>query len=1295
MSGFNPNRSYIKKQPDIREFLQPVDPDSKPKNPSPFVTSVADVVNMRVSSSGEKSPNMRFGTNHMSSTNPRTMPSTFSKANGGSKFDVFKTRSNISNKYSGANLHERLRRGVDEEVKKTGIANYLSEGDRNAMAYRKLQGGSYVEDLKETAHTIKIIQEVEKLKKTDPKWMAKAKSPNYAEKNDPASKKNANLYSQKSLEVTEEENAKRQQDAIKALAKKKEQTLKDDIIKEQTRLYEEAQAETEKKRKGDIKSQVKSKDLDLAKYREEMAAVIENTSNMRQDSDLVIEVQREIERKERYVNRFEYDELIAFITSLDFEEDLNKPTNSKSLHTIPDKFGTYEKYKRIMEELFFEEVRAQVVQNIRMSAKEHTIAYAKFHMTGITEHDLMVLGFLCELTVNKEELDPRFNSAVGPYRERLRRNDLVLVSKRPVLSYKELAPHEFCLGVLCSEQAEPGVEKKSFNLHIRTSMHAQERLFDGRNDPQHLWVLKLEKCSTFIREYQALKLIEFCRLFNEIMDPTIMKGQKSPQPLILDQDFIRRMRRKVNDSQYETIGNICNPPHRISLIQGPPGTGKTFTIVSIVSTLLASKPKPKIMICTPSNAAVDEIVLRLVTKGIMQTDGSPRIPSVLRVGVFDRESKEPPPEVKKVSLEAKLEQMFKSHDQQSAEFQILQFKKDLDKLERKIVQLKNQKWTEENQKQINRTIGEKDNIRLRLGALRTEKLQKADRKKDFTMTLLNTAEVLCCTLSTSGSEKFKELDSGIDVVIIDEACQATELSSLIPLQHDVDRLIMVGDPMQLPATTFSNQAVSTKYNRSLLQRIMENGIGVSMLKVQYRMDPVIRTFPSREFYKGQLLDADSIAERAKPKPLESMKDLAFLDFADGGEERAPKTRSIRNPTEANAIFSLFQMMDKKTNQAVRGTVGVITPYQAQVQYIKELFRNYYGSELSKIIEVSTVDGFQGREKDIIIFSCVRASKMESIGFLADERRMNVAITRPKHVLWVVGNTKTLTKNHRWGGLVQHCIQNSSYLRVSGDENLPLEALINPEVWTNLYRSIFNQNNMDTVLQQCQATIKSYQMRQAKPRQVVRVSPDPEDSSARKSRNTSPRHGGRNERYYNDSRRRTHGHDRDYDRAAAKKRKEDQSLLMELSNPSRSVKVSKRSPSIEITGSHQRGGSSCSTTGSSGKLISSGEDKNQRLTGSKRTESSKSHGSGMGPQESILVSDSSPLHSDRSKSGETRRKKLKKETAGSFEKKKRDEDQQKKKKEAEQGVFNYEVLGKNKKKAPKKDDGLGGLRSLLG
>ena len=277
--------------------------------------------------------------------------------------------------------------------------------------------------------------------------------------------------------------------------------------------------------------------------------------------------------------------------------------------------------------------------------------------------------------------------------------------------------------------------------------------------------------------------------------------------------------------------------------------------------------------------------------------------------------------------------------------------------------------------------------------------------------ILNNSMTIFCTLTTSGRQHLKEMDR-VEYLIVDEAGAAVEADTLIPIvHHEPSKLVLVGDIKQLPAVVTSETCIDRLFDRSMMERLgTDCEMPVSMFTIQYRMHPAIREWPSTAFYDDRLVDAGGLAGRQPPAGLHlQLRPLVMFDM-DNAE--AKDGTGYSNRVEAENVVKLVQWL---RNKCPKASIGVITFYRAQVNMIKSLLdragKTQNGSsndeDEESFLKVATVDSFQGSERDIIILSLVRSNRGGRIGFLRDARRLNVAITRAKHALIMLGNARCL------------------------------------------------------------------------------------------------------------------------------------------------------------------------------------------------------------------------------------------------------------------------------------------------
>lgn len=436
----------------------------------------------------------------------------------------------------------------------------------------------------------------------------------------------------------------------------------------------------------------------------------------------------------------------------------------------------------------------------------------------------------------------------------------------------------------------------------------------------------------------------------------------------------------------------------VAIVHGPPGTGKTTTLVEAINETLMRESQ--VLVCAQSNMAVDWISEKLVDRGI----------NVLRIGN--------PTRVNDKMLGFTYERRFESH----ADYpQLWAIRKSIRELR------KNRKKGSENYHQkMDRLKSRAAEIELRINA-----------------ELFGEARVIACTLVGSAHHLLEGMKFG--TLFIDEAAQALEAACWIPMKR-ASRVILAGDHCQLPPTVKSIAALRAGLGKTLMERIAENKPEVvTLLKIQYRMNDEIMRFSSDWFYGGKVESAPQIKYRSV---LDYDHPITWIDTSneenqitiegeDAPEDSASTASSVSaanqnsdlnfkeqfvgesfgriNKAEAElTLLTLAEYFTKIGKQRVleeRIDVGIISPYRAQVQYLKKLIKKYeFFKPYRRLISVNTVDGFQGQERDVILISLVRSNDEGQIGFLKDLRRMNVAMTRARMKLIILGNKNTMTKH---------------------------------------------------------------------------------------------------------------------------------------------------------------------------------------------------------------------------------------------------------------------------------------------
>ncbi|EZG46958.1 AAA domain protein [Gregarina niphandrodes] len=664
-----------------------------------------------------------------------------------------------------------------------------------------------------------------------------------------------------------------------------------------------------------------------------------------------------------------------------------------------------------------------------------------------------------------------------------------LVTIRILVRESSLTPADFKITVPSKDSNEKRQATVDFMFRRETyRMHWLVEQLTNRSDPT--WYLaKVMNLTTIFREYQALMALPDVLLRNYLLQTAAGSAPKDGKQLErwkrrreaeersekfqIPQQLRNTLDRLYNASQMAALED-CLKSMGITCIQGPPGTGKTTTIMGILSVILnaqktkedtekdkslldvsaepspinsddeaentpsrriarcnlpwlkapshciswqdeqdfslediadptpvpnaiqereyidvirsaVSEPPKRILVCAPSNAAIDEIVRRLTRDpkqggGIYDTNGERHTPQVLRVGP-------------------------NCHS-------------DL----------------------TNWSLRERVRRRMELEG------KGGQNEEALKLALLAESRVVCCTLSVAGARELTSFHEGFDTVVVDEASQGVELSTLVPLKLNAKRLILVGDPRQLPATVFSKVAGDLHYDQSLFQRLEKAGHKINMLSVQYRMHPRISEFPSQAYYDGNLADWEGVEAACKPPiPYYHVPIFKPVVFFSLDSQESSQSSSKVNMDEVDFIIQMIDLLKilfsgvPEYNWMER--IAVISPYAEQVKTLIKQIKALMGVDKQQPcpIDVNTVDGFQGREKDLVLFSAVRAQYIgdsgilpnkANVGFLADVRRMNVALTRARLNLWVVGNGRYLSKNPEWGKFVQHCNNKNAMFNVN-------------------------------------------------------------------------------------------------------------------------------------------------------------------------------------------------------------------------------------------------------------------------
>lgn len=464
----------------------------------------------------------------------------------------------------------------------------------------------------------------------------------------------------------------------------------------------------------------------------------------------------------------------------------------------------------------------------------------------------------------------------------------------------------------------------------------------------------------------------------------VFLGLKQPQFLPIEHPINLI---ELNPSQNQAVNQIL-AAQDVAVIHGPPGTGKTTTLVQAIK-LLAEREKT-VLVTAPSNTAVDLLSEKLAAQDLR----------VVRIGNISRVDES----ILRHTLEFQISQHPESKNIKKVKVQAAECRRQANRLR---------------SKRGYEAYEERKRMEQEAAELSSWANSLEQRLIDM---ILDDAQVIACTLVGAAhpvldQRKFR-------TAIVDEAAQALEPATWIPITK-ASKIVLTGDPFQLPPTVKSNEAAKKGFNITMIEKCLKRIQQVNLLNIQYRMNEVIMGFSNRQFYNNELMAAPGVKEHRLD--IEMNAPVIFIDTAGCGfdEKVHHAYQSKYNPEEFQVLREHLYLIAEAFLEKEPPSIAIISPYREQALHIeKELKEDPNVSKLD--LSINTIDGFQGQEKDLVFISLVRSNTKGEIGFLTDYRRMNVAMTRARKQLIIVGDSATIGNNKFYSEFLDYCEKNGEY-----------------------------------------------------------------------------------------------------------------------------------------------------------------------------------------------------------------------------------------------------------------------------
>jgi len=719
------------------------------------------------------------------------------------------------------------------------------------------------------------------------------------------------------------------------------------------------------------------------------------------------------------------------------KEDLTI-TCDKPLLSVKMSYSSLQEYIDIYEPLMLHETWSQLIDAFQNSQRPLlNMTVSSFEMLG------SYLKVSCEVPLNMQ--DSQFNLYANIEGELLIVDLPISKDKKPLTIFGYVyrsCMEEISQTTLISKlNSLPADCTHIAYVHIKIKSVSAKLCLDKPIKARPVFYIK-----PMLRNMEALFLLNNSPLCANILKPDPMTCQvifEDSKPLKIDTKVYNKSQFKAITASIEVIKKPLVTP-KILMIQGPPGTGKTFTLIGMIKGMFLNwdtKQSPlKILICAPSNGAIDEIARRLHNERHFLTKCSnfKRSLRMVRIGQLNQMHAD----VKKMALDELVDaNMTNLTDENTKINQVM-----INDLKNKISEkddLIMQSQANGDKSKANGYSQEVNQLLKKLHTLKKECGDKANviklKKRTLRSELLKKADVILSTLNSCRLSLLEQIFNvtnnsvNFNCVIVDEASQCCEPEILMPLTYSsISKMILIGDPMQLPATVISKKAAGYNYGRSLFERMFSyfgkysSMSPVLMLDTQYRMHSEISSFPSQHFYDSKLLTSAKLNSRRF-----SLCPYIVFNLEDTFHDLSNR-KNVFNELEANFVINVVSNVAKliKPNK----TVGIITPYQGQK---KLLLSKLEQLNLPIKPDINTIDGFQGQERDVILLSCVRdfgQSENSSIGFLNSSQRLNVALTRAKHSLIICASNLTSINSKLWQSLLKDAESRNKMVRLSCHHN---------------------------------------------------------------------------------------------------------------------------------------------------------------------------------------------------------------------------------------------------------------------